>query len=172
MTARAHSVAPAGARNFNLFPSAASKDEWLTPPAIVKALGPFDLDPCAPVRRPWPTAARHFTVEDDGLAQAWDGRVWLNPPYGRETFRWMARLAEHRSGLALIFARTETRGFHAEIWRKAQAVFFFRGRLKFHHVDGRVGDCANAPSCLVSYAAADTDAIARARLAGQLVRLR
>ena len=26
--------------------------EWLTPPKILDALGPFDLDPCAPVVRP------------------------------------------------------------------------------------------------------------------------
>lgn len=52
-------------------------DEWLTPPEIVSALGPFDLDPCSPVERPWPTAAQHFTVRDDGLAQAWHGRVLL-----------------------------------------------------------------------------------------------
>ena len=50
-------------------------DEWLTPPEIVRACGQFDLDPCAPIVRPWDTAARHFTVEDDGLAQSWDGRV-------------------------------------------------------------------------------------------------
>jgi hypothetical protein len=25
------------------------KDEWLTPPEIIRALGPFNLDPCAPV---------------------------------------------------------------------------------------------------------------------------
>ena len=52
-------------------------------PEIVSALGPFDLDPCSPVNRPWPTAAQHFTVRDDGLAQAWHGRVWCNPPFGR-----------------------------------------------------------------------------------------
>ncbi len=46
-------------------------DEWLTPPKIVEALGPFDLDPCSPVNRPWPTAGRHLTIEDDGLAQDW-----------------------------------------------------------------------------------------------------
>jgi hypothetical protein len=36
-------------------------DEWLTPPGILKALGQFDLDPCAPVNRPWDTAA--FVVD-------------------------------------------------------------------------------------------------------------
>lgn len=62
-----------------------STDEWLTPPAIIDALGPFDLDPASPIERPWPTAARHYTIEDDGLAQPWAGMVWCNPPYGRET---------------------------------------------------------------------------------------
>ena len=36
------------------------KEEWLTPPDLVQLLGPFDLDPCAPVRRPWDTAAKHY----------------------------------------------------------------------------------------------------------------
>lgn len=52
-------------------------DEWLTPPSILKALGTFDLDPCAPVDRPWDTAARHFTIEYDGLARPWE-EFWCN----------------------------------------------------------------------------------------------
>lgn len=38
-------------------------DEWLTPPEILRALGEFDLDPCAPVVRLWETAAR-LALED------------------------------------------------------------------------------------------------------------
>ena len=30
---------------------------WITPPWILRALGPFDLDPCAADQQPWPTAA-------------------------------------------------------------------------------------------------------------------
>lgn len=39
------------------------KDEWLTPPAIIKALGEFDLDPCAPVgwQTPWKQRASLVT---------------------------------------------------------------------------------------------------------------
>lgn len=32
--------------NFNT--NTDNNDEWLTPPEIVEALGPFDLDPCSP----------------------------------------------------------------------------------------------------------------------------
>lgn len=148
-----------------------SKDEWLTPPYIIRALGQFDLDPCAPRVRPWDMATRHFTIEDNGLFKPWDGRVWLNPPYGKETFRWIARLSEHKRGIALLFARTETKGFHDHIFAKASSVFFFDGRIKFHHVDGKVGGTANAPSCLVSYSEDDDNAIRRSGLGGRLVML-
>lgn len=53
------------------------KDEWLTPPDILKALGPFDLDPCAPINPPWPMAANHFTILDNGLAREWGGACVL-----------------------------------------------------------------------------------------------
>ncbi len=53
--------------------SKTGKDEWLTPKSIIDALGEFDLDPCSPVIRPWDTARKHFTVEDNGLLQEWGG---------------------------------------------------------------------------------------------------
>ena len=146
-----------GDRNFNT--NTKNNDEWLTPPYIVQSLGVFDLDPCAPINRPWNMTKKHYTELDDGLTKHWLGRVWCNPPYGRETFRWLAKLAKHGRGIALIFARTETIGFHEQIWSKAHSVFFFKGRLKFYHVNGSQGGMANAPSCLVSYSQQDTIAI-------------
>ena len=79
------------------------KDEWLTPPDLLRQLGEFDLDPCAPVTRPWDMAAEHFTMLDDGLKRPWHGRVWLNPPYGKHAAAWLDRLADHGRGTALIF---------------------------------------------------------------------
>src|SRR5690349_9990318 len=117
--------------------SKGAKDEWLTPPTIIQALGPFDLDPCAPVVRPWPTAERHFTIEDNGLRKKWEGRVWLNPPYKRDEIGlWLGRLVEHGNGIALIFARTETEDWFNHIWNRADAVLFMLGRVRFLHVDG------------------------------------
>ncbi len=71
---------------------------WLTPPHVIAALGPFDLDPCAHVG--WPTAKAGIYLPRDGLTTPWSGRVWLNPPYGAEVWRWLARLAEHGRGTA------------------------------------------------------------------------
>ena len=45
-----------------------NKDEWLTPPFVTDALGPFDVDVCAPITPPWKIAPRSFTIETDGLA--------------------------------------------------------------------------------------------------------
>lgn len=133
--------------------SAASlNEEWLTPPALLQQLGPFDLDPCAPINPPWKTADRCFTIYDDGLKQPWRGRVWLNPPYGIKAKAWLARLADHGNGIALIFARTETEMFFEQVWKRASALLFLRGRLHFHHVNGkRAAANSGGPSVLVAY---------------------
>jgi hypothetical protein len=148
------------------------KDEWLTPPHVLAALGTFDLDPCSPIVRPWPTAT-HFTMVDDGMKQPWHGRVWCNPPYGLIATKWLARLAAHGNGIALIFARTETDMFFSQVWEKANAILFLRGRLHFHHVDGmRAPANAGGPSCLVAYGAENAIVLASRPLPGQYVELR
>src|SRR5262245_43711374 len=56
--------------------------EWYTPPELFDALGlRFDLDPAAPDILPaWIPADRHYSFA--GQSRPWEGRVWLNPPYG------------------------------------------------------------------------------------------
>lgn len=147
------------------------KDEWLTPPDLLAALGPFDLDPCAPINRPWDMAQRHYTIEDDGLQQPWHGFVWCNPPYGKHTGPWLSKLAEHRDGIALIFARTETEDFVSQVWHRADAVMFLHGRLYFHHVDGsRASANGGAPSCLIAYGQRAVDRLSASGLTGTIVK--
>jgi hypothetical protein len=110
---------------------ATGKDEWITPPGIIKALGKFDLDPCAPSKRRFETARHYFTKKENGLLQNWKGRVWLNPPYGSQTKLWLEKLCEHGNGIALIFARTETKAFFDYVWKHADAIFFIKNRLRF-----------------------------------------
>ena len=145
-------------------------DEWLTPPEILRALGTFDLDPCAPVRRPWATAAAHYTAEDDGLSKPWQGRVWCNPPFGREAVKWLRRCAEHGNAVALVPARTETAMFYETVWGVADAVCFLRGRPHFHFVDGRRASFnSGAPIALVAYGEQNAEALHASRL-GVVVR--
>lgn len=140
-------------------------DEWLTPPGIIAALGDFDLDPCAPAVRPWGTAHQHFTVTDNGLSQPWKGRVWCNPPFGREAVKWLRRMAEHGNGIALIPARTETAMFYECVWGAADAVLFIEGRPHFHYVDGtRAPFNSGAPICLIAYGRSNVAALERSGL--------
>lgn len=148
------------------------KDEWLTPPEIVEALGPFDLDPCAATNQPWKTAYNHYIESDDGLSREWRGRVWMNPPYGPNTAKWLARLSDHGNGMALIFARTETDMWFRYIWDKADALLFIQGRLHFYHADGRrAANNTGAPSALVAYSAGNTARLEVSGIDGKFIRL-
>ena len=83
----------------------------------------------------------------------------------------MRKFAEHKLGIALIFARTDTRGFHEHVFSSARAIFFLRGRIKFHHEDG---SCPKngpaAPSCLVAHTEDDTAASLASGLPGFLMQ--
>lgn len=149
-----------------------SSDEWLTPPDLIAALGPFDLDPCSPGdRRPWDTAARHYSIEDDGLRQEWAGRVWLNPPYV-DMRRWLTRLAQHGHGTALLFARVETVLWFDLVWGQASGVLFMRGRLNFRYPNGKPAKAnSGAPSALIAYGEHDATVLAAAPWPGHYVPL-
>lgn len=148
-------------------------DVWLTPPHIMEALGPFDLDPCAaPEPRPWPTAETHIALPEDGLSAEWFGRVWLNPPYSSEAVKWLRKMATHDQGIALVFARTETRWFVETVWRAASAVLFIEDRLYFHRPNGERADAnSGAPSCLVAYGHRDRRVLAMSGIKGAFVPL-
>ena len=151
-------------------------DEWLTPRHVLVALGApeiFDLDPCAALSFPERCALRGFTVKDNGWMREWFGRVWLNPPYGRDVGAWLKRLADHGNGIALVFARTETEQFHRQVWERASAVLFLEGRLTFLRSNGIPAlRNAGAPSCLIAYGATNLRLLELVQLPGKLVKLK
>lgn len=151
--------------------STATTHDWLTPPELLTALGSFDMDPCASQFQPWRTAAKQFTIEDDGLAREWHGRVWCNPPYGPHAERFLARMAAHGNGIALIFARTETRAFQKHCWRSADAMLFMAGRIKFRLPGGGASGPAGAPSVLVAYGKSNALALRDSGVSGYFVSL-
>ena len=145
-------------------------DEWLTPPWILKELGEFDLDPCAPKIRPWDTAKEHY--HELGLMKPWHGRVWLNPPYGNEAQHWLKRLVQHGNGIALIFARTETKAFFNHVWDDATALLFIKGRLTFCYVDGSEAENnSGAPSVLIAYGQDNAEVLKNCGIAGKFIQL-
>lgn len=109
--------------------------EWYTPPELFDALGlDLDLDPAAPANLPhWIPASTWYSA--DGQHKPWAGRVWLNPPYGRDLPAFVARMVEHRHGLMLTAARTETAWWQSAI-KSADAVAFLRDRPHFIRDDG------------------------------------
>jgi len=108
-------------------------NEWYTPRYIFTGLGiEFDLDPCSPGQEvvDWIPAKKHYTQVDDGLNKSWVGNVWLNPPYGQDTPKWIKKLKEHGFGIALTFARCDTKWFH-DYAAIADAICFIKGRVNF-----------------------------------------
>jgi phage N-6-adenine-methyltransferase len=136
-------------------------NEWATPAELFDSLDrefEFTLDPCSTDENA--KCARHFTAEYDGLAQDWSqDRVFMNPPYGRQIGRWMAKAyQESRRGATvacLIPARTDTSYWHD--YAMKGEIRFLRGRQYFIRADGKTGR-APFPSAVVVFRP-PTDAI-------------
>jgi hypothetical protein len=155
------------AADFNVRDLELGTETWLTPRWITKPLGDFDLDPCG--YPAWPIAARHYIWPDaDGLLLPWAGRVFCNPPYGTQDDAWTERMANHRNGYLLLFARTDTQRF-ARLWRTADVLFFFEGRIRFCREDGTEGEAAPAPSVLIAFGKRNADILGTVDWRGSLV---
>lgn len=70
-------------------PHISSKNnEWYTPEKYIQAarevMGGIDLDPasCAQANETV-QATKYYDIQTNGFDKDWEGRVWLNPPYGR-----------------------------------------------------------------------------------------
>lgn len=156
-------------RGIHTKPNNGLTNDWITPKWLIEALGPFDLDPCACMLQPWPTATRMVAPPKDGLAEQWFGRTWLNPPYGSQLKTWIKRLAEHGNGIALVPGRTEVESwFWPFIWERATAIFFFRGRLYFHRPDGSKLGNAGHGSVLAIYGVDNRRRVERAWENGEI----
>ncbi|MCC7446371.1 MAG: hypothetical protein IT324_03095 [Anaerolineae bacterium] len=120
-------------------PATTSQTYWQTPQHIldraVEVLGAVDLNPCSNSNHSPEVAAKvSYTLEENGLARPWNGRVWLHPPSGRVINKWIDKLcAEYETGgvtaaVALLPSRTDT-----QWWQRIATypICFIRGRLHF-----------------------------------------
>ena len=130
-------------------------DLWSTPQDLFDDLDRvyrFDVDVCATPENA--KCSTFYTKEQDGLAQEWRGTCWMNPPYGREIGRWVAkarRSAEENGAtvVCLLPARTDTRWWHEHC--SLGHITFIKGRLKF----GGSKNGAPFPSAIVVFGAKD-----------------
>lgn len=116
--------------------------ECRTPAEYVDAarevLGEIDLDPASSDEaNDTIKAKRYFTAEDDGLIHNWDGRVWLNPPYGRSLTADFVRklIAEHAAGRTTAAVLViNAYGFDAEWFQPlfSHVLCFTDHRIKFY----------------------------------------
>jgi phage N-6-adenine-methyltransferase len=123
------------------------ENEWYTPAQYLDAarelLGGFDLDPAtSEAAQARVKAAKWFTKDDDGLAQEWRGKVWLNPPYAQPLIQqFVDKLVEEveagnvTEAILLTHNYTDTGWFHTAE-RAAANICFTRGRIRFEGADG------------------------------------
>lgn len=111
-------------------------NEWETPQSLYDELDGefgFTLDPCCTPENA--KCETYFTVDDGSLCRTWkDHTVFMNPPYGREIGKWVAKAYNESRDyrtivVCLLPARTDTKWFH-DYCQKGE-VRFLKGRLKF-----------------------------------------
>jgi hypothetical protein len=146
--------APAG-RGY--LPRVAKTENWTTPQCIIdiveKVFGSIELDPCSnpesivpAARRIWLPKWADWYLEDhdhlpddvevgDGLAVAWFGATYFNPPYNAKALHgFMERAVYHAdaggAAIGLIPSKTDIKAWHAHV-SKAAAICLIDGRVKF-----------------------------------------
>ena len=114
---------------------------WATPEGVYDALNRefrFTFDPC-------PLHGK------GGLERPFGKRNYINPPYGPEITKWLAKaIVERQKGRLSVFllpARTDTRWFHELVLPHANEIRFIKGRLKF----GEAKNSAPFPSMIVIF---------------------
>jgi site-specific DNA-methyltransferase (adenine-specific) len=133
--------------NKALFSSATP--EWETPQRLFNRLNAcfdFNLDVCATAENA--KCQKYYTEKMNGLSLAWTGhRCWMNPPYGREIVKWVAKARSEADSGALVVgllpSRTDTSWWQEHVQGHAD-VRFIAGRLKF----GNATNAAPFPSAI------------------------
>ncbi len=147
-------------RLFNQQQQETTSDDYYTPKWVFDALGlHFDLDVASPPGGTHVPCDRYFTQADDGLAQPWHGRVWMNPPFSNSA-PWVERWISHGNGIALL--PTSRARWFSHLWEKVDGICHPRpGDTMFNFI--REGKITNIymPVVLAAFGADCVDAISR-----------
>ena len=122
-------------------------NEWYTPEEFIESartcMGSIDTDPASnDVAQQKVKAQTYFTKETNGLDKAWNGNVWMNPPYSAALIKqFSAKLvSEVLSGntkqfCVLVNNATET-GWFKELLSVSSAVCLITKRVRFLDPEG------------------------------------
>lgn len=154
-------------------------NEWYTPAWVTAraadVMGTIDLDPASSrVAQTIHGADTWYGLDHpdpdrrDGLAHAWHGCVWLNPPYGRSEDGHNAQLWSRKlvaewqagrviAGMLLVKAALGYNWFE-ELWRELP-VCFLRERLSFVRPDG-TDDGQSKQATAIFYVGSDREQFA------------
>ena len=87
----------------------------------------------------------------------WQRNFWMNPPYQnvKDWIRkaYFSHIKYNVSGLALLFAKTDTKVWHECILHGQAEVYFIQGRIKFFKNGVESKNPAPYPSCFVYWRA-------------------
>lgn len=111
--------------------------EHITPTSFFDKLNEefhFTLDPCATPENK--KCDKFFTKKEDGLLQDWSKDiVFMNPPYGGQTKKWIKKAYEESLKgavvVCLISVGTNRSYWHEYIFPFASQIRWIRGTLKF-----------------------------------------
>lgn len=129
-------------------PSADTTDDWHTPDDLLnlarEILGGIDTDPAScSEAQDRVRAGRWFGPVENGLAQPWAGRVWLNPPFSAIA-EWVATAAERLLSpdgpdaiLLCCHANTDAAWWHN---LRGFPVALSRGRVRYLRPGGERGE--------------------------------
>jgi len=126
------------------------ENEWYTPAKYIElaraVMGGIDTDPASSeVANRTVKAAQIFTMDTDGRAQQWTGRVWMNPPYAQPLIADFAEAVSSKfdsgeidQACILVNNGTETQWFQ-RLLLSAAAVCFPKSRIRFLDPQGNPG---------------------------------
>lgn len=123
------------------------ENEWYTPRDFIEdirtVMGDIDLDPASSFKANEIVGAKKiYTKENNGLIQKWNGKVYMNPPYGSELIgKFVNKLCESfdsgavKQAIVLVNNATETSWFQ-ELAQRASSIVFPSSRIKFLDFEG------------------------------------
>lgn len=135
-----------------------NSNEWYTPPEYIEAarrvMGKIDVDPasCEEANKVV-QAKKYYTAQDDGLQYDWPGRVWLNPPYGGLTAKFVGKLVEqYKAGITteailLVNAHATDTDWFQLLWD--YVLCFTNHRINFYGPGGQKGNGSTHGSVFV-----------------------